>query len=46
MFESHVGGHISYDPAGRVEGLRDGVADEGGWPTYLARYADVVTTSS
>jgi uncharacterized protein YndB with AHSA1/START domain len=28
------------------EGVRDGVADEGGWPTYLARYADVVTTSS
>ena len=25
------------------ESLRDGVADEGGWPLYLARYADVVT---
>jgi uncharacterized protein YndB with AHSA1/START domain len=24
------------------EGVRDGIADEGGWPTYLARYADVV----
>jgi uncharacterized protein YndB with AHSA1/START domain len=25
------------------EGVRDGIADEGGWPTYLTRYADVVT---
>jgi uncharacterized protein YndB with AHSA1/START domain len=24
------------------EGVRDGIAEEGGWPTYLARYADVV----
>ena len=24
------------------EGVRDGIANEGGWPTYLARYADVV----
>ena len=24
------------------ESLRDGVADEGGWPLYLARYGDVV----
>ena len=24
------------------EGVRDGIADDGGWPTYLARYADVV----
>ncbi len=28
------------------EGVRDGVADEGGWPTYLARYADVVTAGA
>ena len=28
------------------EGVRDGVAGDGGWPTYLARYADVVTASS
>jgi uncharacterized protein YndB with AHSA1/START domain len=27
------------------EGLRDGVAEEDGWPTYLARYADVLATS-
>lgn len=25
------------------EGVRDGIGNEGGWPTYLARYADVVT---
>jgi len=24
------------------EGVRDGVGDEGGWPLYLARYAEVV----
>ena len=24
------------------EGVRDGIAGDGGWPTYLARYADVV----
>jgi hypothetical protein len=24
------------------EGVRDGIANEGGWPTYLALYADVV----
>lgn len=24
------------------EGVRDGIGNEGGWPTYLARYADVV----
>jgi uncharacterized protein YndB with AHSA1/START domain len=24
------------------EGVRDGVGEEGGWPLYLARYADVV----
>lgn len=24
------------------EGVRDGIANEGGWRTYLARYADVV----
>ncbi len=24
------------------EGLRDGVADDAGWPLYLARYAEVV----
>ena len=28
------------------EGVRDGVADDAGWPLYLARYADVVTASS
>ena len=28
------------------EAVRDGIADEGGWPTYLARYADVVAASS
>ena len=28
------------------EGLRDGIAEEGGWPTYLARYAGVLATSS
>jgi uncharacterized protein YndB with AHSA1/START domain len=27
------------------EGVRDGVADEGGWPTYLARYAAVVAST-
>jgi uncharacterized protein YndB with AHSA1/START domain len=27
------------------EGVRDGIANEGGWPTYLARYADVVAAS-
>jgi uncharacterized protein YndB with AHSA1/START domain len=27
------------------EGVRDGVGDEGGWPTYLARYADVVVAA-
>ncbi|QGG94226.1 SRPBCC family protein [Actinomarinicola tropica] len=26
------------------ESVRDGVADEGGWPLYLARYADLVGT--
>lgn len=25
------------------EGVREGVAGDGGWPTYLSRYADVVT---
>lgn len=25
------------------EGVRNGVADDAGWPLYLARYADVVT---
>jgi uncharacterized protein YndB with AHSA1/START domain len=24
------------------EGVRDGIANEGGWPTYLALYADLV----
>jgi uncharacterized protein YndB with AHSA1/START domain len=24
------------------EGVRDGISGDGGWPTYLARYADVV----
>ena len=28
------------------EGVRDGVAEEGGWPLYLARYADLVTSSA
>jgi uncharacterized protein YndB with AHSA1/START domain len=28
------------------EGVRDGIGGEGGWPTYLARYADVLTTVS
>jgi uncharacterized protein YndB with AHSA1/START domain len=28
------------------EGVRDGVADEGGWPTYLARYAEVAAGGS
>ena len=28
------------------EGVRDGIANEGGWPTYLARYADVANASS
>jgi len=27
------------------EGVRDGIAEEGGWPTYLERYADVVAAS-
>ena len=27
------------------EGVRDGIANEGGWPTYLARYADVVAAT-
>jgi uncharacterized protein YndB with AHSA1/START domain len=27
------------------EGVRDGVADDGGWPLYLSRYADVVAGS-
>jgi uncharacterized protein YndB with AHSA1/START domain len=27
------------------EGVREGIAEEGGWPTYLARYADVVSGS-
>ena len=26
------------------EGVRDGVADDSGWPLYLARYADVVAS--
>ena len=26
------------------EGVRDGIADEDGWPLYLARYADIVAT--
>jgi uncharacterized protein YndB with AHSA1/START domain len=25
------------------EGVREGVAGDGGWPTYLSRYADVVS---
>jgi hypothetical protein len=24
------------------EGVRDGISGDGGWPTYLTRYADVV----
>lgn len=28
------------------EGVRDGIGEEGGWPTYLARYADVVAGSA
>jgi uncharacterized protein YndB with AHSA1/START domain len=28
------------------EGVREGVGDEGGWPIYLARYADVVAQSA
>jgi uncharacterized protein YndB with AHSA1/START domain len=28
------------------EGVRDGIAEEGGWPTYLARYATLVATGS
>lgn len=28
------------------EGVRDGIANEGGWPTYLTLYADVVATSA
>lgn len=28
------------------EGVRDGVADESGWPTYLALYANVVAVST
>jgi uncharacterized protein YndB with AHSA1/START domain len=28
------------------EGVRDGVGNEGGWPLYLTRYADVVATSA
>ena len=28
------------------EGVRDGIAEEGGWPTYLARYADVVAAAA
>lgn len=27
------------------EGVRDGVADEGGWPLYLERYADLITSA-
>lgn len=27
------------------EGVRDGVGEEGGWPLYLARYADVVAAN-
>jgi uncharacterized protein YndB with AHSA1/START domain len=27
------------------EGVRDGVAGDAGWPLYLARYADLVTTA-
>jgi len=28
------------------ESLRDGVADDQGWPLYLSRYADVVARST
>ena len=28
------------------EGVRDGVADDGGWPLYLARYADVIVMAT
>ena len=28
------------------EGVREGVGNEGGWPIYLARYADVVAQSA
>jgi hypothetical protein len=28
----------------RWEGVRDGVASEGGWPLYLRRYAEVFTS--
>ncbi|MGV3758806.1 MAG: SRPBCC family protein [Actinomycetota bacterium] len=28
------------------EGVREGVAGDGGWPTYLARYAEVVTAAA
>jgi uncharacterized protein YndB with AHSA1/START domain len=28
------------------EGVRDGIANEGGWPTYLALYVDVVAKSA
>lgn len=28
------------------EGVRDGIAGEGGWPTYLTRYAGVVAAST
>ena len=28
------------------EGVRDGVADDAGWPLYLARYADLVAESA
>lgn len=27
------------------EGVRDGVADDGGWPLYLARYAEVAAAA-
>ncbi len=27
------------------EGVRDGVAEDGGWPLYLARYTDLVGTA-
>ena len=28
------------------ESVRDGIGDEGGWPLYLSRYADVVAASA
>jgi uncharacterized protein YndB with AHSA1/START domain len=28
------------------EGVRDGVADDAGWPLYLAKYADVVAANA